>query len=137
MSKWEERQKVIANFCNLSDEDLRKELEKFESIKQAQQEKYRAIMRENNENNVDSELIAIKEEIEDRKQRNGEELVEGTRWHLQIDILHDRKKYPFGERDLETYLKSLPGVKDVRIHGDCDEIDIIDLEDIFYEYFEK
>lgn len=137
MSNWEERQKVIANFCNLSDEDLKKELEKFKTMKQEQQEKYHKVMREINNNNVDFELRSIEEEIEDRKQKSGEDIVEGTRWHLSIDILHERKKYSFREDNLETYLKSLPGIKDVRIHGDCDEIDIRDLEDIFCEYFEN
>lgn len=137
MYNWKEQKKFFESIRNMSDDELKNALDKFNSIKNTQQENYRNLMREISDNNVDGILIALNEEMQDRKQNSGEEMLEGSRWHICVEILHERKNYSFGERNLEEWIMTLPGVKAVKIQGDGEDMYDTDLEDCFYDYFDK
>jgi hypothetical protein len=124
---------------NLTGEELEQKIKEHFLRRDNKQKIYSDYMfKYNNDCNEDhKELQNIYDEIESRKTAIDVSNLEGTRTFFEVEILFEKGKYPLSREKMKEWIKTLPGVKSVRVDDhEGEEIEESDWDYCFGDFFE-
>lgn len=130
-----EGEKYRKNVADASDEELQLLLETLEGLDEQSEKEYFAAHRKRMNETFWEKIDIVKDEIKSRRQKQGEEILEGVDGTFRIAILFNRGSKIPDERGIREMIEKLPGVKCVEVDGDYGEVCESELGNVFYRYY--